>query len=185
MTAIVAYTDGKTIYMAGDSFIGDDATKDSCKAPKVYQVGKNLLVGLCGQVRQELLLESFLKKTFPKKTSMVTEDWIKFEMPNLLFHYFKDNGAVVEREGAHTLGDSEYILGFDGKLFYLNDDFGVWETKENVASIGAGKQYCLGALHVLKEELSGNPEAVLIKSLEAAEKWCPLVTGPFILRKIG
>lgn len=181
MTAVVAYSNGTSVWIAGDSFCGDENKKDICEAPKVYQVGK-LGVGLCGRVRQELILESVLRSVNPSDFS---EDWLKFVLPDILHDTMKAKGAVVEENGQATFGNSHYILALNGKLFYLESDFGVWEVKKNIAAIGAGREYVLGALSAMPKTLEENPEKALVKSLKVAAQWSPWVIGPYNVIKIG
>ncbi len=180
MTAVVAYTNGRTIWMAGDGFVGDDNKKDISKSSKVYQIG-NLGVGLCGHVRQELILESVLRSSDPKD---FTEDWLKFSFPDLLLETMKSKHAIVDDNGQASFGESHYILGLNGKLFYLENDFGIWEVKKNIAAIGAGREYTLGALSAMPQSLQQYPERTLVKSLKIAAEWSPWVTAPYTTIKV-
>lgn len=175
MTAIVGYSNGKKIWLAGDSFIGDESNKNLCAEPKVYKIGK-LAIGICGYVRQELILESVLKSVNPDDFS---DEWLRFVFPDMLHDVMKSKGAIVEDSGQSTFGNSNYIFGLHGKLYYLENDFGIWESKKNVAAIGIGRQYCLGSLTTLSSTLIKYPEKALIKSLKVASEWSPYVTGPF------
>ena len=174
MTAVIAYTNGTKVWLAGDSFCGDENKRDLCEASKVYQIGK-LGVGLCGFVRQELILESVLRAANPNDFS---DEWIRFVLPDLLHETMKMKGAVVEKDGQSTFGNSSYILALEGRLYYLESDFGVWEIKKNVAAIGAGREYALGALTMVPKSLAKDPEKTLKKVLDAASEWSPWVIGP-------
>ena len=135
MTAVIAYSNQKTVWLAADSFCGDENKKDICETPKVYQIGK-LGIGLCGSIRQELILENVLRSI---NTLDFTEEWLKFTLPDILHDTMKAKGAVIEENGQSTFGNSHYILTLNGKLFYLESDFGIWEVKKNIAAIGAGR----------------------------------------------
>jgi ATP-dependent protease HslVU (ClpYQ) peptidase subunit len=176
MTAIVAYTNGSKVWIAGDHFVGNDSKKDLCKTSKVYKIG-NLGVGFCGYHRQGLILESVLKNVDPK---IFSDKWILFTLPDLLFDTMQTKGALINEEGQFTLGDSCYILAFNGLIYYLESDFGVWKTKKNVAAIGTGQEYALGALSALGDKnIKKYPKKCLIKALKIAAMWSPWVTPPF------
>ena len=175
MTAVVAYSDGTKVWLAGDSFCGDESKKDICEASKVYQIG-NLGIGICGYVRQELILESILRSINPSDFS---DEWLRFVLPDILHDTMKAKGAVVEKDGQSTFGNSHYILALSGKLYYLESDFGVWEVKKNIAAIGAGREYTLGALSATPKSLKEDPAKALVKALKIASEWSPWVVGPY------
>lgn len=175
MTVICAYTDGSTVWLAGDSFIGDLSSKNKCKESKVYKVG-NLGIGVCGTVRQELVLESLLRSIHPDQ---ITEEWLKFGLPDQFQDALKARGATVERDGQSTLGECSYLFALNGKIFYMEEDFGVWEPKENIASIGAGRHFALGALSMVPKELAKDPLEYLNRSLKVACRLSPYVSKPF------
>lgn len=182
MTAILAYSDGVNVWIAGDGFCGDELKKDICKNPKTYVINGQLAVGISGFIRQEMILQKVLKTQAPKK---ITEEWLLFCLPDLLQEAMDSRNALVEKDGQRTAGDSSYILGLLGKIYYLDNDFGVWETAKNIASVGSGREYCLGALSAMpKEALDSDPEGCLVKALGIASEWSPWVNPPFTISKV-
>lgn len=181
MTVIVAYSDGQNVYIAGDSFCGDENKRDICQTPKVYTVAGKLAVGLSGFIRQELILQQVLQTTNPEK---ITHDWIRFTLPDIFQKALQARGAIVEKDGQATAGDCAYILGFEGKIYILENDFGVWESRNSYTAIGSGREYALGALAALQKELPKDPELTMTKALAAAAKWCPWVMEPFCIVKV-
>ncbi len=184
MTAIVAITNGKNVWMADDSFCGSENVLDLCKSAKVYKIGK-LGIGLCGRIRQELILEKTLTKLILKDKIEITHDWLKFELPDILVKEMRMASATSEKNGQLTLGDSSYMLAFDGKIYYLDDDFGIWDSQRDIAAIGAGRYYALGSLQTLQEIKNNlSPEKKLIKSLEVSTKWSVWVAPPYTVIKV-
>lgn len=189
MTCIVALrTTNKTVILGGDSFCGDDEVVNLCRAPKVYKVGP-IGVGLCGQVRSEQILEKTLKKVVPEQEEKgeLTEEWLVYKLPNIIRKAMKKHGALCEDQGAHQLNDSEYIFAFNGKIYFLDEDFGLWDTQYKYGAIGSGKPFALGALAYASEtpQMEENPHRVVQMALEAAAKWSPWVRAPFTMVEVG
>ena len=178
MTAIVALVHNGKVHMAGDSFCGSETQKNLCKEPKVYKVGA-LGVGLCGMVRQELILEKTIRKAIETDGIVVTHKWIKFELPDLIADAFEGKSATVEDRSQITMGESAYMIAFDGRIYYLDDDFGIWESQRPIAAIGIGKQYALGALSVNMKLPYTTPEEMLTGALEIAHEWSIWVEPPY------
>jgi ATP-dependent protease HslVU (ClpYQ) peptidase subunit len=182
MTAVIAYSNGSNVWIAGDGYCGDEMKKDICKNPKTYVINGQLAVGISGLIRQEMILKKVLKTYAPKK---ITSRWLLFDFPDILQETMKKCNALIERDGQQTAGDSGYIFGLMGKIYYLDTDFGIWETAKNIASIGSGREYCLGALSAMsKKTLNLDPEKCLIRALEIASEWSPWVTPPFTISKV-
>lgn len=185
MTCIIAIVDGQhNVWLAGDSFCGDDNIRNMCNASKVYKVGP-LGIGLCGYVRQELIIEQTIRQALEKDNVQVTHDWIKFELPNLISKNMHTNNAIINKDGQSTMGKSSYLIAFDGRLYYLDDDFGIWETSKKIAAIGAGKYYALGALQaIINSGVYSTPEQMLLDSLKVSCEWSNWVVPPYTTIKV-
>lgn len=178
-------TDGQTVYMAGDSFCGDDQKKDGCRDPKVHLVGP-IGVGIAGHVRHEIILERILRKKFHGKTTRdfdpeAVHNWLKFTLPDSLSSAVAKRTAGKEESGErNSMDGSTYLIGAYGRIYYVEDDYAVWEPNRNIASVGCGAQYALGALDALRE-LSNpiDPVVVLKKALQVASKWNSFVMEPY------
>jgi len=189
MTVVVSIScsDGSVI-LGGDSFCGDSEVSDLCFEDKVYTVGP-VGVGICGSVRNEQVLKKALCHYVLEKKE-VTEEWIRGDLSEEIREYMKEAGCVGETNGYQEIKDSGFILSFNGKNFFLDDDFGMWESKRSFCAIGAGRHYAYGALSALVlshyPDLSSRPEPSIaaefvLKSLQIASVWSPWVSAPFSL----
>jgi hypothetical protein len=191
MTVVVAIAcDDGSVVMSGDSFCGDEDIRNLCVAPKVYQVGP-IGVGIRGMVRQEQCVEVVIRNAVAAEEE-ITEDWIKFVLPDKIRNAMKTVGASVEVEGMQQLKDSSYLIAFNGKIFFIEEDFGVWESRRPVAAIGSGRAFAYGAIDALlhtyqepaynwsdfKPDLDEALKAASL-AMKAAENWCPWVCGPY------
>ena len=75
---------------------------------------------------------------------------------------------------------ADFLFGFNGKLFGLQNDFGVIDALDDHLAIGRGSDYAFGALHALFDE-DIKPEKKLFRALEAAEYYNGGVRKPFIV----
>jgi ATP-dependent protease HslVU (ClpYQ) peptidase subunit len=79
----------------------------------------------------------------------------------------KDN----EREDAGT-----FLLGVNGRLFKVSDDYQVGWTRDGYDACGSGWEVALGALHATR---TSRPATRVRKALEAAAHHSGSVHGPF------
>ena len=179
MTVVIAYSNGKNVWLAGDSFCGTTSQKGRCAEPKVYTAGA-LGVGICGSPRHEKILEDIIRSSNPND---FTEHWVKFVLPDLFVDALKQKNALQEKDGQASIEGSSYLFVLNGNIYHLEEDFSVWQTKDNVAAIGLGLEYAMGALTVLKNKKE-KPEEILLETLKACEELCPGVVGPFTIIKV-
>lgn len=76
----------------------------------------------------------------------------------------------------------EFLLGFNGKLYRVENNFQVGRREEPFDAVGCGEPLALGALHIMEKQKLG-PRQKIKRALEAAERFSAGVKGPFnILR---
>jgi ATP-dependent protease HslVU (ClpYQ) peptidase subunit len=79
--------------------------------------------------------------------------------------------------------DFELLVGFRGHLFHI---YGTEQVSEEIASYeacGSGAQVARGALHVARDQYSSALGQVKV-ALDAAERFCSGVRGPFTILSI-
>lgn len=181
MTCVVALrTDDGKIYLGGDSFCGSEDKLDLCVEPKVYMVGP-VGVGICGHIRQELILRATLQAEIEEK-KVITEEWIKHDLAEAVRSAMRESGTSREQEGM-SLHDSAYLLAHDGVIYYFDSDFGIWISRREYSAIGCGKYYALGSLHTSVRHNRHNdcPEQAVLDALEASATLSPFVAGPMLV----
>ena len=88
----------------------------------------------------------------------------------------------------YTSGDDkggQFLVGYQGRLFKIDNDFQVGESMDNYDSCGCGEPYALGSLY--ETDTSRNQdiysaEERIIRALETAEKFSGGVSSPFIIK---
>ena len=173
MTCIVGLVDKGTIYMGGDSCASDYNTYVNSASGKVFRKGE-ALIGVCGQSKVIDLLkyhmpdlpdtdenfEAYLRTTF---------------MPNV-FNLMKKWAWNSDEEF-----ESEFLLGFKGKLYTFQSDFSILDTPSYGASVGSGSEVAMGSLVTTSKMRSRRltPKTRVMLALEAAEAVVTSVKGPF------
>jgi hypothetical protein len=105
-------------------------------------------------------LEAFMATTFVDavRETLKTGGWLK-----------KDS----EREDGGT-----FLVGVQGRLFRVGDDFQVGEAVDGYAAVGCGQDIAAGALYATARSRMA-PEKRIKLALEAAERFSAGVRGPF------
>lgn len=168
MTLVAGVIHNNRVYMAGDSFCGDEGATEQCMDPKVTVLHNSLVVGVCGSIRGELLVKQHLDQI---QKSELSKEFILHDLP---IHMFNLLGELD--------GESRYLLGFQGYLFYLESDMSTWEPARPYAAIGRGREMALGALAYAQD--SGdlqrrNPLIVLEQVMQACTMHNPWIMPPY------
>jgi ATP-dependent protease HslVU (ClpYQ) peptidase subunit len=92
----------------------------------------------------------------------------------------KDKGFSKIESNAETGG--QFLVGYRGRLYSVQNDFQVGEMTEGMDAIGSGSDFALGAMKAL-EDLP--PKRRINKSLEIAAHFNMGVCGPFHTRSMS
>jgi len=176
MTCIVAIVgeSGKVIMGADSAGVGGYSIQDRID-PKIYKVGK-MLIGYTSSYRMGQLLGYSLN--LPKhKKSMTTEQYMNTLFINEVRNCFAAGGFMTLNAGQEKGGT--FIVGYRGRIFSVEDDYQIGETRENYASVGCGADIALGSLHTT-EDMDILSLDRLSLSLKAAANFSAGVNPPFI-----
>ena len=173
MTCIVGLKTREGVWMGGDSagVAGYDLT--SRADSKVFLSG-DFLFGFTSSFRMgDLLRYSFDP---PKRGRVSVDRYMRTSFINgvrevLAAGGFRQKQHEVERGGT-------FLVGYAGRLFCIEGDFQVGESKDPFHAVGCGDQVALGAMHVLLK-FNVNPGMQIRLALLAAERYSAGVRGPF------
>ena len=198
MTCICAITDGTTVHMGGDAAASNTFSVETRVQPKVF--GKDytlvsdgvvttgtMLVGYTESFRMGQILEHSL--SVPKMDlDSITGDALDHKIMNYMVNTFvpsviqcfKTNSWERNDEDGPVVG-GDFLVGFQGRLFYVGSDFQVGQSLRNYAAVGSGEDIARGAMYALKEHGPAriNNQKVLEAALEAAAEMTPYVRPPF------
>jgi 20S proteasome alpha/beta subunit len=185
MTCIVGMVDESGVYLAGDAAATDAVSIELRRDPKVFErkVGKaTMLIGFCDSFRIGQLLRHDL--VLPTRRSNVPVDrWMCTSFVRSVRACLSRNG--VERSDSE-LGDLTILVGFEGRLFRIDNDYSVSERTASFDAIGSGSVAALGALmaqeRMLKHLKKKYPtRSRVLDALSISEQITPTVRSPFTI----
>jgi len=179
MTCIVAIAQNGTVYMGSDHAASDDKSGWilSRKDPKVFKVGQYGIAFTDSFRMGQILQYGWVPAKYtPTKTNSGLDKFMRTKFIDSVKQAFKDNGFG-------TIGGSEedtggiFIVGVEGRIFTIDEDFHVGENVVNYMAEGSGGMFALGALHATKHQK--NPKMRLKAALEASAEFSMSVAPPF------
>ncbi len=181
MTCIVGLVEGKKVYMGGDSAAVSATPSSSLKVrsdPKVFRNG-DFLIGYTTSFRMGQLLRFNLVPPACPDDIEPYEYMVSLFIPAVR-KCLKDGGYARKDNERESAG--EFMVAYKGILFDVESDYQVGTIHDPFCAVGSGAQVALGALTVT-DGLPG--EERVRKALEAAERWCSNVRGPFTIETMG
>lgn len=173
MTCIVGIVEGDKVLIGGDSISAAGWSLMDRADKKVFRNGP-FVFGFTTSYRMGQLLQYAFNP--PKRH--VEQDVMAFMVTDFI--------ATVRaclKDGGYAKKDSEvesggtFLVGYEGRLFKVSDDYQVGETTDGYTACGCGESFALGALYATE----GEPAADRINiALLAAEKNSGGVRGPFL-----
>lgn len=187
MTCIVGITNGKNVFIGGDSFSGNTSTKDIDSQNKVFKIG-NVVLGSSGSWREKQIIKH---SNFPQPNKK--EDTEKYIVKKLIPFFRKTLKADgrVKTSGGYDEIEASWLIGVNKRLFQIQSDFSFTENKNGYDAIGAGYQYALGSLYEREgligkfNKMCGEDTCISVESaLESATCFSPYVCPPYIILSV-
>jgi len=184
LTCIVGLLDGGNVYIGGDS-AGVGGYQLSVRADqKVFRNGP-FLMGFTSSFRMGQLLRY---KFNPPEHPCLTGTGERMGIYKYMVTYFvdavrqclKDGGFATKKDEEESGGS--FLVGYNGRLFEIEDDYQVAEQVAKYHAVGCGAQIALGSLYSTEGQ---PPEDRVRLALEAAERFIAGVRGPFVINKLG
>lgn len=178
MTAVIGIVSDDKIYIGGDSAGTDIEHNVTILAQDKVNKRGEVLMGIAGGFRPAQVLA--YNVPFPDKDEEETVDQYIYGKFVPMIQNTMRGAFCLKREHDLEKMNATFLFGVYGKLFAIQNDFGVVDSTDGFLAIGSGEKFCLGALHVLKD--SGiKPQDKLFMALEAAEHYNGAVRRPFIV----
>jgi ATP-dependent protease HslVU (ClpYQ) peptidase subunit len=179
MTCIVAIAQNGTVYMGSDHAASDDKSGwvMSRKEPKVFKVGQYGIAFTDSFRMGQILQYSWTPPKYtPTKTNSGLDKFMRTKFIDSVKVAFKDHGFGDIGGNDEDTGGI-FIVGLEGRIFVVDEDFHVGENVVNYMAEGSGGMFALGALHATKNQK--NPKMRLKLALEAASEFSMSVAPPF------
>lgn len=179
MTCIVAIAQNGTVYMGSDHAASDDKSGwiMARKEPKCFKVGQ-YAVAFTDSFRMGQILQYSWNppKYVPTKTNSGLDKFLRTKFIDSVKLAFKE-GGYGDIGGSDEDTGGVFIIGLEGRIFTIDEDFHVGENIVNYMAEGSGAMFALGALHATKNQK--NPKLRIKAALEAASEFSMSVAPPF------
>lgn len=173
MTAIVGLVHDDTVYIGGDS-AGVSGLQLTVRADtKVFRNGPYLF-GFTTSFRMGQLIHHALTPPAPKGR---LERFMSTTFIDAIRDCLKQ-GGWARKENEREEGGT-FLVGVQGRLFVVYDDYQVGQAADGYAAVGCGDQIALGALYATAG-LGMPPRKRVRLALAAAERFSAGVRAPFI-----
>ena len=191
MTCIVGYLDKNTndIYMGGDSAGVSDFSINIRKDPKVF-VRDKFIFGFTSSFRMGQILMCCDLNLPRQEEGEDTYVYMVKKFVPAIKDVFDEEGYLQKYKDGDDRGGT-FIVGYNNRLFSIEDDFQVGETLADYCSVGCGFDLALGSLYTSTDlllEFGGSievsPEDIITLALEAASEYNGGVCKPFNIVKL-
>jgi ATP-dependent protease HslVU (ClpYQ) peptidase subunit len=174
MTCIVGIAENGKVYIGGDSagVSGLDLTVRSDE--KVFKNGE-FLFGFTTSFRMGQLLRFSFS---PPSRAEGVDDYrfLVTTFINAVRDILKSGGFATSHDGRERGGT--FLLGYRGKLYYVDSDYQVAAAADGFAACGCGDQVANGAMFATSHV---EPRPRIEIALKAAERFSAGVRGPFTI----
>jgi len=179
MTCIVAIAQGGTVYMGSDHAASDEKSGWilARKEPKCFKVGQYGIAFTDSFRMGQILQYNWTPPKYtPTKTNSGLDKFMRTKFVESVKIAFKDHG-FGDIGGTDEDTGGIFIVGIEGRIFVVDEDFHVGENIVNYMAEGSGGMFALGALHATKHQK--NPRMRIKAALEAASEFSMSVSPPF------
>jgi ATP-dependent protease HslVU (ClpYQ) peptidase subunit len=174
MTAIAGLVHGGKVYIGGDSAGSDGSLRAVRADTKVFTTGPYVF-GFTTSFRMGQLLRWSLRPTAPEGG---LERFLATTFVDEVRQCLKTGGWVGIQNSREEGGT--FLLGVQGRLFTVYDDFQVGEAADGYDAVGSGDALALGALYATAS-MSLEPTERITLALSAAATHNPFVMPPFVI----
>ncbi|MBW3636492.1 MAG: hypothetical protein KY445_08520 [Armatimonadetes bacterium] len=182
MTAIVGIVEDGEVWMGADSaaIFGDNTS--TLKAPKIARNGE-MLIGCAGGLRV-LQIVHYVFEPPSHPDGMDALRYMVGPFVAELRRCLGENGTLTQKEGKdETAPVTHFLIGYRGRLFYMDADFTVTEPPRGWETSGSGCEVAAGVLHTLQTHFC-TPDVRIRAALNAAADLIWSVSPPFHIEKL-
>jgi len=179
MTCIVAIAQNGTVYMGSDHAASDDKSGwiIARKEPKCFKVGQYGIAFTDSFRMGQILQYSWTPPKYtPTKTNSGLDKFMRTKFVDSVKDAFREHGYGSIVSGQEDVGGI-FIVGLEGRIFTIDEDFHVGEAVVNYMAEGSGAFFAMGALFATKNQK--NPKMRIKTALEAASEFSMSVAPPF------
>ena len=180
MTCIVGIEHEGSVWLGGDGASVADTQTWSVVDPKVF-VNGNIGFGYCASFRGGQLLKYALEIP-PHPPARDDMGYLVIDLVDAVREMWTNKGTMKNDAGIEDAA-AQFMIAYNGKLYYTDTDLQVCRTLAGYQAIGCGEELARGALHALSRT-NFSPELKLQYALEAAAAWSGGVQGPYTIIRV-
>lgn len=173
MTAIVGLVHGNRVYIGGDSLGSNSYTKTEYVEPKVFHNGE-FLIGYTSTFRFGEIVEHLFVPPERGGNSGSDKAYLVSKFIPALRACLEESKYTAE---SHEGRSGVALIGYQGHLYKLQDDFSILENTAGYDATGSGEEVALGSLYTSYSLVQDDPEFILRTALSAAGHHVPSVGG--------
>jgi hypothetical protein len=185
MTCIAGLVSKPKVYIAADSLGAGNGCKQEYSTAKLIKLPVKMMTGeytsslvymLIGYT-SSYRMGDILKYQFEPPTIGLNQDINEYLVSSFvpeLIDCFDKNFFTRAKDSAKSGGN--FLLGLEGRLFHVQDDFSVLEPVNGYTAVGSGQEFAMGALYAL-ENVTCAPEEALRDAIGAASQFSTTVGG--------
>lgn len=178
MTCIVGATDHKgRLWFGGDAAAVDRQDITIIEESKVWRNGA-FLMGYCGSFRVGQVVRYLFNPPHHDVEVDAAEYMVGSFVCKLRKCLSKHGALTTEPDGSESINSTKLLIGYQGKVYYLDEDFLVAPMQHNLVAIGSGAAYAMGAGYGWDGK---HPRATVKRALEAASTYTASVSPPFTI----
>ncbi len=179
MTCIVGFIENGNVWIGGDSLGIGGLSCITREDQKVFRNGE-MIFGFTSSFRMGQVLR--YKFNQPEQSQFKSDyEYMVTDFIDSVGTVLADaNFAAIEN---NVISIGSFLVGYNGKLYHVEDDLQVAISSRNYNACGAGEDIALGALYAL-ENIKMSPTERITKALEAASEYCAAVRGPYIIKSL-
>jgi ATP-dependent protease HslVU (ClpYQ) peptidase subunit len=182
MSCIAGVVHKNSVYLGCDSIGSDGDCQIARQDSKIFRLqGRpDVLLAFAGSFRAGQLLNYC--NLIPPKMVINHKNLVTKIIPKII-SVFEKGGVLKADEGGEKRGD-QFLLAHQNKLFEIDCDFQVGESRCGYQAIGSGYAYALGSLFTTRE-LSVPPQERIYMALKSASVFGVGIGPPFRVWKTG
>lgn len=180
MTCIVAWLRKDDVLIGGDAAAVAGLDIDTRSTPKVFVNGP-MIFGFTTSFRMGDLLQYALEIPERDERHQSVDKYMRTTFVDAVRKCLKDGGYARKENEVEAAGT--FLVGYEGRIFEVNSDYQVGESRMPFAAIGCGETYAKGsmmtALGAADSKEISDPRAILEEALNVASHFSAGVRPPF------
>lgn len=177
MTCIVSIVDkDNNIHVGSDSLASDDHSQTIMTAAKIFMCGE-MVVGFAGSFRAAQVFQHAM--TLPERGELAEDmEYLTTSFISALREAFMMAGLLPMEGIGEEAFEGEFLLGYRGKIYRMQEDFSILHAVDDFLSIGSGGEAASAVLFATKK-LEMTPHERMLLSLEATSYQITSVKPPY------